>query len=164
LGGRAKLLSDATPRGLSVLLALSILSGCVSASLEDAAPKQLPPEDAEAVDGSVANNGSAGSNIDVPGTDTSANTAEGAAAERDTSFVEDGALRNRRFPTFAKMPVGATEQLSAADKQQLESEMAEIRAAFGSGGISEAEYRARLMELEELARTHASEAKKQIEN
>ncbi len=127
------------------LFVLPVLSTCVSASLEDAAPV-LPPEQDQAV---------AGDESVKAGSD---------AETRDMRFVEEGALRNSEFPTFANTPVGATEQLSAADKAQIEAEMEAIRRAYGSGGLSEAAYNARMRELERLARTHASEARQEIEN
>lgn len=132
--------------GLLSLLVVLGLSGCVSASLEDAAPTQ-PAE----LGGPTSNGGSETTGAEVD-------------PERDTRFVEEGALRNKSFPTFANTPVVATEQLSAEDKLQLEAEMSAIRAAYGSGGLSEAAYVARMKELNDLARTHGSDAQGQIEN
>lgn len=135
-----------TVRRLPVLLAAMSLSACMSASLEDAAPTQ--PTD----QGQVASNDGSG-------------TADAESDEpRDTQFVEQGALRNRDFPTFANTPVAATEQLSPEDKRRIENEMASIRAAYGSGALSEAAYNARVRELNALARTHGSDARDEIEN
>ncbi len=121
-------------RSVPMCLALAVfLTGCVSASLEDAAPSQ-PQQAAE--------------------------TEE----PRDNSFVQEGALRNEAYPTFERTPVAATEQLSQNDKQRLEAEMDAVRAAYGAGAISEARYRARMRELERLARTHGADAQKEIEN
>ena len=120
---------------LSCLALCVILSGCVSASLEDAAPTQ-------------------------PSQDTNAPAAE----ERDNSFVQEGALRNEAYPTFEKTPVAATNQLSQSDKLRLESEMDSVRAAYGAGSISEAQYRQRIRELEQLARTHGADTQREIEN
>ena len=121
-------------RSVSACLALAVLmTGCVSASLEDVAPTQpsqaVKPEE-----------------------------------KRNNSFVQEGALRNESYPTFEKMPVVATDQLSASDKQQLEAEMDAVRAAYGAGAISEARYRERIRELERLARTRGADAQKEIEN
>lgn len=134
-----------TGRLLGLLAAIS-LSACVSASLEDAAPTQ-PPDQEQAAP------------VDGPGT-----ADAGPDEARDTQFVEQGALRNREFPTFANTPVGATEQLSPEDKRRIENEMASIRAAYGSGALSEAAYNARVKELSTLARTHGSDARDEIEN
>lgn len=120
---------------LSCLALCIILSGCVSASLEDAAPTQTPQE---------------------------AETTP--AEERDNSFVQEGALRNEAYPTFEKTPVAATSQLSQSDKLRLEAEMDSVRAAYGAGSISEAQYRQRMRELEQLARTHGAETQRAIEN
>ena len=120
---------------LSCLALCVILSGCVSASLEDAAPTQ-------------------------PSQDTNAPTAE----ERDNSFVQESALRNEAYPTFEKTPVAATNQLSQSDKLRLEAEMDSVRAAYGAGSISEAQYRQRMRELEQLARTHGADTQREIEN
>jgi len=112
------------------LLGAVALSGCMSASLEDAAPT----------------------------------TAQNPQPPRDTSFVAEGALRNDTYPTFAGTPVGATDQLSAAETEQLEAEMEEIRDAYGAGALSAADYQARLRDLQAIARSHADEAKKAIED
>lgn len=129
-----------------ILVPVMALSACVSASLEDAAPTQAVDQEQPAtIDGS----GGTGADAEPP---------------RDTQFVEQGALRNSKFPTFANTPVGATEQLSPADKKKIEAEMASIRAAYGSGALSEAAYNARVQELNDLARTHASDVRNEIEN
>lgn len=128
------------------LVAALGLSACVSASLEDAAPTQPAEQDQSTSSDGPDSNGTAAETV------------------RDTRFVEEGAMRNRAFPTFANTPVGATEQLSAADKLQIESEMSAIRAAYGSGGLSEASYNARMKELKDLARTHGSDVQDEIEN
>lgn len=122
------------------------LSACVSASLEDAAPTQSPDTQQTTTD------------------DGTGATAAQADEPRDTQFVEQGAARNRNFPTFANTPVGATAQMSPEEKRRIENEMASIRAAYGSGALSEAAYNARVKELNALARTHGSDVRDEIEN
>ena len=119
-------------RRMAILLAAaSVLGGCVSASLEDAAP-----------------------------------TGQGQAngQQSDNSFVREGALRNDSYPTFERMPVAATDQLTESDKARLEAEMDAVRAAYGSGALSEAAYRARMQELETLARTHGRDVQMRLRN
>ena len=118
------------------LVLTAVLTGCVSASLEDAAPTQ-PLQQAP---------------------------TEATEEKRDNSFVQDGARRSGSYPTFERTPIAATDQLSETDQQRLESEMESVRAAYGAGAISEARYRERMRELERLARTHGADAQREIEN
>ena len=120
----------------AVLVALC-LAGCVSAPPESSVPA------------------STGQQAGV--------AAENGEAARDTRFVAQGALRNEAFPTFAGTPSGATEQLSAAEREELEAEMEEVRAAFGAGTLSADDYRRRVSEIQAIARSHADEAKEAIE-
>ncbi|MEX3009182.1 hypothetical protein [Hoeflea sp. TYP-13] len=137
-----------------LLAVLAILTGCVSASLEDAAPTATSqPEPAST--GTTPEN-----------TGTTVAGADGAPEDkevRDNSFVETGARRNDSFPTFAISPRGATEQLSEEEKQALLNEMRVLRAAQQRGGNSSAGYSARYNELKEIARTHGIETQKEIE-
>ncbi len=123
----------------AIVIAGTSLAGCVSPSLEDAAPSS-------------------------PNTQAASASESAGGEATDNRFVQEGALRNDAFPTFERTPVAATEQLSETDKSQLEAEMNAIRAAYGSGAISQADYRARMRELESLARTHASDVERQIRN
>lgn len=116
-----------------------ILSGCVSASLEDAAPTQPAP------------------------TDAAANAGTSEQEVRDNSFVEEGAVRNEDYPTFERAPQAATAQLSDEEKQALLNEMSALKAAQRSGGSSSAAYAARIKELQDIARTHGVDTKSQIE-
>ena len=143
------------------VLSLMLLTGCVSASLEDAAPK--PPENPDLT--APANDASATDALQTGSAQQAADAASGNnSSATDTQFVDQGALRNRNFPTFANTPVGATEQMSANEKLLIEAEMSAIRDAYGSGGLSEAAYNARLRELKALARTHGDDAQDEIEN
>lgn len=126
--------------------ALLLLAGCVSASLEDAAPKPEAPSA-------------------VPKTKPVAGSgAQEATTAGDNSFVADGARRNDDFPTFAQTPVGATDQLSDSAKQAILDEMASIRAAHQSSGNQAAAYSTRYNNLQELAKTHGVETQAEIEN
>lgn len=131
--------SGSALRGIAAaVVAGVVLSGCLSPSLEDAVPSEP----------------STGASSE-PATDT---------ASGDNSFVTEGALRNESYPTFEKTPVAATDQLSDSDKSRLEAEMDAARAAYGSGAISEATYRARMEELQTLARTHGDEVEWRLRN
>ena len=132
LGGRVA--------GATMIVSLALLAGCVSASLEDAAPTQAPPANATS-------------------------PAGGAEQQpvRDNSFVEEGALRNDAFPTFEKTPQAATAQLTDEEKQALLNEMSALKAAQRSGGASSAAYAARYRELQNIANSHGIDTKKQIE-
>ncbi len=131
------------PMGCAVLV---LVAGCVSASLEDAAPKPdtRPP---------------------VSETKTSADSgAQDANTARDNSFVAEGARRNDDYPTFAQTPIGATDQLSDSAKQAILDEMASIRAAHQSAGNQAAAYSTRYNNLQELAKTHGVDTQAEIEN
>lgn len=124
-------------RMVVLLLLGSILAGCVSASLEDAAPTE--------------------------GQSTGTAGQAGETSDSDNSFVQEGAIRNETFPTFEQAPVAATEQLSSADKSRLEAEMDAARTAYGAGALSEAAYRARIQELQTLAKTHARDVEDKLQ-
>ena len=119
------------------VLAVLCLAGCISASSENSAPARADQQAGVA--------------------------AENGETPRDTRFVAQGALRNETYPTFAGTPSGATEQLSAAEREELEAEMEEVRAAFGAGALSADDYRRRVSEIQAIARSHADEAKEAIE-
>ncbi|MCP4317205.1 MAG: hypothetical protein GY789_14635 [Hyphomicrobiales bacterium] len=119
----------------------AVLAGCVSASLEDAAPTA-----------DASNSGTA-----------AADSTSEQTEPRDNSFVDAGALRNDDFPTFEKTPQGATVQLSDEEKQDLLNQMQALKAAQRRGGSSSAAYAARYKELQEIARSHGVETKNQIE-
>ncbi|MEO4040427.1 hypothetical protein AAFN47_02330 [Hoeflea sp. CAU 1731] len=145
---------------LAALLILPILAGgCVSASLEDAAPRTTGD--------------AAGPAAGQPA--PSAETAKGPEGRarperktppRDTSFVQEGAAQDDTFPTFGPTPTGAMEQLSEAEKKQIQNEMESIlkqRKPPSASATSDA-YKKQSEEFEAIARSHGDEAKAEIEN
>ncbi|WP_419912239.1 hypothetical protein [Hoeflea sp.] len=132
-----------------MMLPLVILTGCVSANLEDAAPLNAIITDDANPPGGTGDNSKQGDQSQEPA--------------RDNSFVNEGALRNEAFPTFAVMPKGATEQLSEADRKAITAEMEAIKAARGRGGGNTA-YNARYKELKKIAESHGIDTKDEIEN
>lgn len=159
MSGRLKKYLGSASRGLS-LSALVLLAGCVSASLEDAAPKQVPtPESPRRTgDDAASNAASEGNQIQQ------AASPRDAGAARDNSFVSQGALNNDVFPTFAQTPRAATVQLSDEDKKAMLEEMRAIRAANQATGKRAVAASRRSGSLDDVARTHATETKAEIEN
>jgi hypothetical protein len=79
-------------------------------------------------------------------------------------FVAQGARRGSEFPTFSRMPRGATSQISAAERTIIETEMAAALAEQRNDRAAADRYRARVAELQAIARNHGSETRAQIEN
>ena len=159
MSGSLKKYLGSASTGLS-LSALVLLAGCVSASLEDAAPKQVPtPESPRRTSDDAATNA-------VPGGNRiqQAATPRDASSARDNSFVNQGALNNDAFPTFAQTPRAATVQLSDEDKKAMLDEMRAIRAANQATGNRAVAASRRSGSLDDVARTHATETKAEIEN
>lgn len=125
------------------------LTACVSASLEDAAPRPEQLSD-------IADTGTTADAV------SATDPGPQQQPSRDNSFVDEGATRNDEFPTFEIMPQGATEQLSEEDKRAILAEMDAIRSARGSGASSAAADQ-RYNELKSIANTHGLETKQQIE-
>lgn len=125
----------------ALIASAAVLSGCVSASREDAAPVQTAPASAPAATAS----------------------APVQQEVRDNSFVEQGALRNDDFPTFEQTPRAATAQLTEEEKQALLAELNALKAAQQRGGSSAAAYNSRYRELQSIARTHGVDTQNEIE-
>jgi len=154
---------------LAALLVLPLVAGgCVSASLEDAAPRtvgetpgapnQQPDQAGQPPAGVAGANAQAGNGAARP---------QRSRPERDTSFVQEGAVQDDTFPTFGGTPTnGAMEQLSEEEKQQILNEMDAIlkqRKPASAKSTSDT-YAKQSQELDEIARSHGDEAKSEIEN
>ncbi|MCY6380611.1 hypothetical protein [Hoeflea prorocentri] len=135
---------------VAALVPVMGLAACVSPSLEDAAPR--PEQGAGIADTGADGQAAAGSNA-----------ASQSGQVRDNSFVDEGATRNEKFPTFEVMPQGATAQLSEEEKRAILAEMKAIRSARGGGGSSAATQQ-RYDELKTIANTHGLEAKQEIQD
>ena len=106
---------------LTILIFIALASGCVTASLEEAAPKSL---DDTATGGTVSADTTADAAKPV-GSDakSAANSGQGGGKPdkkaRDNSFVAEGAVHDNEFPTFGPTPESAMEQLSPEEKQRI---------------------------------------------
>ena len=130
----------------AVSVCLAVVSGCVSASLEDAAPTSATASDT----------------ADAEQTVVTGSTPEEAEI-RDNSFVEEGAIRDDTFPTFETPPTAANEQISDEEKKKMLAEMEALKASMKRRGVGSGDSDARYRELQDLARQHADDTKKQIE-
>ena len=145
---------------LAALFILPILvGGCMSASLEDAAPRTT---------GDV-NSPAAGQSAPIAGAGNGAQgrtNTERKSPPRDTSFVQEGATQDDTFPTFGPTPATAMEQLSAEDKKQIQDEMEAIlkQRKPPSAKTTSDTYKKQSEEFEAIARSHGEEAKSEIEN
>lgn len=132
-------------RMAAALAALAVMSGCVSPSQEDAAPEstsgQATASDAQATGRTTATE----------------------AEIRDNSFVAEGADIDDVYPTFERLPTAATSQISDEERKALLAEMKALKASMKGRGTVSADSQARYRELQQLARQHADETKKQIE-
>ena len=124
---------------------LAVMSGCVSPSLEDAAPDNTSGET----------------------TASDAQAAERATATeaeiRDNSFVAEGAEIDDVYPTFERLPTAANSQISDEERKALLAEMKALKASMKGRGTVSADSKVRYRELQELARKHVDETRKQIE-
>ncbi|WP_157928886.1 hypothetical protein [Pararhizobium haloflavum] len=79
-------------------------------------------------------------------------------------FVQTGARRGGEFPTFSRMPRGATAQMSDVERQMIETEMAAALAEQRNDRVAATRYRERLAQLQAIARNHGTETLQRIEN
>lgn len=79
-------------------------------------------------------------------------------------FVAEGARRTGQFPSFGRMPRGAMPQMTEIEREIIEAEMAAALAEQRDDRVTATRYRERLAELQEIARTHGAETRRQIEN
>ncbi len=124
---------------------VAMVSGCVSPSLEDAAP------DGNSGDATVSE------------AQAAARASETEAEIRDNSFVAEGAAIDDVYPTFERLPTAATNQISDEERKALLAEMKALKASMKGRGTVSADSKARYRELQELARKHVDETRKQIE-
>ncbi|MDO9415377.1 hypothetical protein [Pararhizobium sp.] len=82
----------------------------------------------------------------------------------DAAAVSGGPRKSGAYPTFGKPLRAATQQMTAQEVSAMRADMEGIAAARASGAISEAEYQAKLAEMQKLAAEHGADAKREIEN
>ncbi len=115
--------------------ALAVLSGCATATIEDAVPQGALEQPADA--------------------------ADTEAAEK---AVSSGAPDNTgEYPNLNEVQRGELEQMTPAEKQAYLEKLRAARAEQASGGAKGGGPGARQAELKKIARTHDEEALKQIE-
>lgn len=163
---------------LTAFFAALVLSGCQTASLEDAAPSAAASAATPAVDTGDVDTGDAPDTASEPGAVPSAQTTvtrsnpgiasiiplEQTAPVENREFVATGARRTGRYPSFGEQPTAANSQMSEAERIAAEAEMTELLKARASSPDARAQYDARLRQLRALAKSHAREAQEKIEN
>lgn len=159
------------------LISIFALQGCVSTSLEDAAPTSLAdnvpldsPTDLQSQEEPAANI-AALEPVEVVGEVSSV----GTAVEPDvvTQPEPEKVTSNARvelppppegevFPTFATTPQAATSQLSDEEKVAIEERMTELLLQQSKDPNKIAQYKKRLAYLRKLAATHAQKTEAEI--
>jgi len=157
-----------------VVLVTLLVSGCQTASLEDAAPKSV----AVAVPDSTAASATL-TQAPLPAAEAPAATPtvirrnpgftspipiEKTAPVENKEFVAVGASRTGQYPKIGQQPRAANAQLSDAEKRAAEAEMAELLRSRASTPDARAQYEARLRQLRALAASHGSDTQQEIEN
>lgn len=145
-------------KGLA-LLCLFAVTGCVSASLEDAAPTSETT--VETTDGQTT--GADASTATAPQQTIVTGATPEETEVRDNSFVNEGATLDDTFPTFETPPTAANKQISDEEKEKMLAEMEALKASMKRRGASSSSNDARYRELQDLARQHVDDTKKQIE-
>ena len=147
------------------------LTGCVSTSLEDAAPSAAPnqptnltaiPQETPVPEPVVVYNAPqnvVSSHVSTGGSSQSSNTSQRAAT--DNSALPAKPL-NEEFPTFAQDRRGETNQMTPEQKAAIEAQMTELLIQREKDPRIKARYQARLAYLRRLAKTHASETSAKI--
>ncbi|MEP2979251.1 MAG: hypothetical protein ABJO86_07190 [Lentilitoribacter sp.] len=155
---------------VTVVMAFA-LTGCVSTSLEDAAPTAASsqptnltaiPQDTSEPDPLVEN--SAPQNVANSNVSTSVNGQNSDNSQPTTT--ENNSLPakplNEEFPTFAQERRGETNQMTPEQKAAIEAQMTELLIQREKDPRIKARYQARLTYLRRLAKTHASETSAKI--
>ena len=161
-------------RPVFVALAALLVTGCQTASLEDAAPKQptvsaldagvgVPDSERASVPIAEASSADPVSTRRNPGF-VSLIPIEKTEPVENKAFVATGASRTGQYPKFGQQPRAANAQFTDADKLAAEAEMTELLRNRASTPDARAQYEARLRQLRALAASHASDTQQEIEN
>lgn len=132
-------------RACYVLVCCIMLFGCVSTSLEDAAPQRLTTENLPTAIDQPSGNSAAQDFVD--NTDP-----QSSKVDIPARYDEQG------FPTFAETPRGEVDQLSSAEKIAIETRMTELLLSRAKDGNVRAGFEAKLRRLRNLAKTHEQNA------
>jgi hypothetical protein len=152
-------------RSFITLVIAFALAGCVSTSLEDAAPTE--PTSLTVVQPAPAVN----TQIETTSTQTVSNSVQSpapAAQTSDTSVtvVDSSAVPQKpsdeEFPTFAQDRRGETNQMTPEEKAAIETQMTELLLERETDPRIRARYLARLRYLRNLAKTHAADTTAKI--
>lgn len=139
-------------RAFLVFVCFTLLQGCVSSSLEDAAPQRvttnnLPTSLKPVADAPIQNE------ID----DTQSQASDISQAQTlSADFPEK--YDRQGFPTFAETPRGEVDQLSSQEKIAIETKMTELLLSRSNDENVRAGFEAKLRRLRELAKTHEQNA------
>lgn len=140
-------------RAFLVVVCCNLLQGCVSTSLDDAAPKSITASNlpttldqqvGDAVARDIAGNTEPRSS-DILQTQT-------LGAETSAKYDKQG------FPTFAETPRGEVDQLSSPEKIAIETKMTELLLSRSDDENVRAGFEAKLRRLRVLAETHEQNA------
>jgi hypothetical protein len=140
-----KFLGALTAAGLA--LALLATAGCQTASLEDAAPK---PADKPA---------SAMQDIAIP---SPVPLPRGVDELPQQDFVSEGIRDTGTYPLVGTPRQAANRQITPQEQAAMQAEMERLKAEQAGGGMTRAQYEARLKQLRKIAETHAEEAEREI--
>lgn len=126
-----------------------LLQGCVSSSLEDAAPPRVSASSLPIM-------------LDDATTQNVVGDAEPRASnslQKQTFGAQTPAKYDKQgFPTFAETPRGEVDQLSTPEKIAIETKMTELLLNRASDENVRASFEAKLKRLRELAKTHEQNA------
>lgn len=150
---------------LLIAVAVAALSGCATASLEDAAPTTAAidatlPEQTVAVPTPTPLAGGTGAGASGPAA-ASVESATVTDADIPAAGITAPARQTGQYPNLNIVPTAAAPQLTAAERNAKLAELAAaqrqaVRGASGKPTANEAK-------LKKLAKTHAQSALKEIE-
>lgn len=126
------------------LVSLALLQGCVSSSLEDAAPQRA----------TTSNLPSTLKPLGGAPTQNVIDNTQSQALSTDVPVKYD----KQGFPTFAETPRGEVEQLSPQEKIAIETKVTELLLSRSNDENVRAGFEAKLKRLRELAKTHEQNA------
>ncbi|MBO6918622.1 MAG: hypothetical protein JJ858_09350 [Rhizobiaceae bacterium] len=153
-------------RNFITLVIAFALFGCVSTSLEDAAPTEPTSltvnQQVQSLDDGVV----------VPSQQSNINAAQISTTDAQSSNVaqspvSDGNLippkpSGEEFPTFAEDRRGEINQMTPEEKAAIEAQMTELLIQRETDPRIKARYQARLRYLRNLAKSHASDTSAKI--
>lgn len=149
-----------SPTGVLAALAMVLLVGCQTASLEDAAPKSVPNSSTQAAADTTKPAEPTKTGIAVLSPIPLPFNRPDKVERKD--FVSTGIASGGKFPNLGTERTAALPQLSAAEASAMKQEFQALQQKGPNGNETEAAYRRRMAELRKLAKTHASDAEAEI--